>query len=130
MKIHENNARKMRILLDAGEELVLKWNAKDNPYDGVHMNATIEGKSVGCCRGCGYDMRGTCFAEFLNNAFGEELKALDEKKEYYGLRQYGGKVNGGCGLNCMFDVFEGLGYEAEWISNTGNGKYILRKKGA
>lgn len=133
----EERSMMAKILLDLGEEVELTWRVGTSRAYGCEgqtlVSALLNGNKVGQCRGGGYDMRGSCFGDFLNAAFHPEMVRLvqESEKELYGLRGYNGYVNGACGLDCMFRIFNELGYEAEYVRGSGRKeKYILRKKGA
>ena len=129
----QENALKVKAVLDTGYPVLMYWKwttskARDT-YGYNICTCIVNGAKVGRCDGGGYDMRGWCFGEFMNNAFPEELKTLDKEKEYYGLHQYDGKVNGACGLSTMKEIFEALGYDMVYHRSSKNDdEYILKKK--
>lgn len=115
--------------------LCFRWGVSRG-YETAGYNVCsclIDGVKVGMCKGGGYDMQGTAFSEFLNNAYSQELKKLYDS----GFREYGLKcdrdrvyVDGRCGLNEMIRIFKALGYSADdkWNKKDGTMYYIYRAK--
>lgn len=120
---------------DTGMLLRFRWGVSRG-YETAGYNVCsclIDGEKVGMCKGGGYDMQGTAFSEFLNNAYSQELKKLyDSGFREYGLECYRDRVyvDGGCGLNEMIRIFKALGYSADykWNKRDGVMYYIYRTK--
>lgn len=133
--VMELNAKKVKAVIEAGFPVCLGWRwsesrARDT-YGYNICTCYIDGIKVGRAIGGGYDMKGSSFDQFLNNAFAEELKELDAREEYYGLRQYHGKVNGACGLSCMLNIFKAMGYDYNFHRNSRcEEEYMLMKEGS
>ena len=66
--------------------------------------------------GSGYDMFGTILGRWVEVKFQNILHSLDVSK-YYGLSTENGKyrIDGGCGLDCVFKIIHALGFEVERI---------------
>ena len=75
----------------------------------------VNGDQVSRCSGGGYDMQGTCLADWMQEAFADKICKLDSRK-FYGLffpnkktykRQAFHSANtdfymdGGCGISCI-----------------------------
>lgn len=133
----QGNAIMVEMGLFLGGVYRLVFKHFDNA-EGGRERLYIDGRLVGSCGGCGYDMRGTCLAEFISNAYAPELKALwkrvkdlpdNQGAQFY--RPYGmyrdGHINGACGLNCMIEIAGLIGLEIWWNCETRS--YWIRKGG-
>lgn len=120
---------------DTGMLLRFRWGVSRGYETAGYIvcSCLIDGVKVGMCKGGGYDMQGTAFSEFLNNAYSQELKKLyDSGFREHGLVCYRDRVyvNGGYGLNAMFRIFKALGYSTDYKRDKRDGViyYIYRTK--
>lgn len=97
----------------------------------------IDGVKVSSCNGGGYDMQGTCLAEWLQEIAIEELKHLTtnygsstpDRKGYYGLSYRNSKtkkrqrrfskdctvsLDGGCGFSSIERIGNAIGYRFQY----------------
>lgn len=131
----EQNAKTVKGIIEMGYPMMICWKwsesrARDT-YGYNICTCYVHGFRVGKAIGGGYDMRGASLADFMNNAFVNELKALDAREDHYGLRQYHGKVNGACGLSCMISILEAMGYSCRFSRDANETEvYILKKEEA
>ena len=118
-----------------GETLLAEWtwtvSRAADTYGHNRCTLRIDGKRVAACVGGGYDMRGTCFADWLQQHAAEGLKTLSgnrgtgDKGGFYGLTFYhptkgyskrwrnGCKtiLDGGCGFESIHTIAAKLGYK-------------------
>lgn len=100
----------------------------------------VDDTKVSSCNGGGYDMEGTCLAEYMMKVFADKLKTLkanygsgDKNKGFYGLRFWAhGKsrpfyrigytvaLDGGCGFESMRKILKEIGYGIRQISSGRN----------
>lgn len=88
----------------------------------------IDGCKVASCNGGGYDMQGTCLADWLQDNEQERLKHL-KASTYYGLFFYNPKrkkrqkrysagcsivLDGGCGFSSIERIGERIGYKFQY----------------
>ena len=88
----------------------------------------IDGRRVASCKGGGYDMRGTCLADWIKKQFPDELRRLSPA-EYYGLSFWDPRakkrrkhfrpgyivgLDGGCGWNSMERILNAFGFRMVW----------------
>lgn len=107
--------------------------------DGWNISTVYaNGDKVGRCNGGGYDMQGTCLAQWFTKEAGELVKKLpsnygsgDHKDGFYGLRHWNTKTNksqhrntgphcettldGGCGFDSVRRVMERLKYKLQYV---------------
>jgi hypothetical protein len=109
--------------------LTFKWTTSRgrNTYGYNICSLYVDGKKVASCSGGGYDMQGSCFGDWLEKQFKEEIKTLDVDK-YYGLSEYNGvrHLDGTCGLSSMRNIANAIGYKLVTLpSNNKNEDYYL-----
>jgi len=121
--------------------LMFKWSvSKGRDTYGYNIcSLYVDGKKMYSCNGGGYDMTGTCLADWIKDAFTEELKTIksnrggDDKCGFYGLsfftipRESGEKsgpvqyhqthqegdsisLDGACGFTSMERILDQFGY--------------------
>lgn len=89
------------------------------------------------CMGGGYDMTGTVFGQWLQDAHQPRLLAIKDRASHirtaveyvskggesklYGMTYHekGDKVtlDGGCGISCMVDIAKACGLDVQWMHN-------------
>lgn len=93
--------------------LTFKWTVSRgrNTYGYNICSLYVNGTKVSTCNGGGYDMQGTCFGDWIEKEFQEDIKNLDPK-EFYGLMYFDGKmiVDGACGMSSILKIVDKLGY--------------------
>lgn len=100
--------------------LEFKWTVSRgrDTYGYNICSLYVDGKKVTSCNGGGYDMQGTCFGDWIENTYQEQLKTLDPK-EYYGMRVYDDSekiyCDGACGFSSMERILVGLGWDIKRI---------------
>lgn len=91
----------------------LRWTiSRARDTEGYNVATLyIDGRKVGRCNGGGYDLVGTVFAEWLQNAFAKRIVLLPENR-YYGLhvQEDGGfYLDGACGIESMERIAKAIG---------------------
>lgn len=95
----------------------------------------VNGEKKYTCNGGGYDMKGTVFANYIQNNYQEQLKKLNSK-DYYGMWFYkdngtsvervdtyeesnkkGAFLDGGCGFDSMKKILKACNAEMEIIDH-------------
>jgi len=111
--------------------LEFRWTVSRgrNTYGYNICSMYIDGKKVSSCNGGGYDMKGTCFGDWIEKTYQEQLKTLNPK-EYYGMRVYDDSekiyCDGACGFSSMKEIVNGLGLKLDIIPTKGeNSMYRL-----
>lgn len=112
----------------------------------------VDGDKVASCNGGGYDMEGTVFAEWLQNAFQKELmnianeantkylitkddkhNRLSDNGTYYGMSYYSYEdkpkknkviLDGACGMSSMERIAEAIGLKTKHIKGSKNNNYM------
>jgi len=104
------------------KQLTFKWGVSRGRYTyGYNIcSLYVEGKKVASCNGGGYDMKGTCFGDWIEKEFQEQLKTLN-LDEFYGLQEYDGKriLDGACGFSSMERILKALGYKLTYLRHAG-----------
>ena len=117
-----------------------KWGTSKgtNSYGFNICSMYLNGEKLASNTGVGYDMKGTCLAEFIKKNFKDTLKTL-KGNEYYGLSFYDPRektykdtysdgceiyLNGSAGFNAMEKVLNTCGYKLSYIYE---GHYLLEK---
>ena len=123
--------------------LQYKWSVSKgrNTFGYNICTLYVNGKKAARCNGGGYDMQGTCLAQYMRTRFEKELKGLvgnngsgDDGTGYYGLNFYGPKpayerhktyqegdsisLDGACGHESMVSILNALGYRMKYIFET------------
>lgn len=118
--------------------LHFKWTVSRGRYTYGYNICTllVDGYKVGKCMGVGYDMQGTSFAEWLEDAYQADLSKLfkDEMdnladvktsfranaSKFYGATLNGTEfhhwvtLDGGCGFDSMKCIAEAIGIKLQW----------------
>jgi len=121
------------------ETIEIKWSvSKGRDTYGYNIcSLWSRGKKLTSCSGGGYDMVGTCFADWLELDYLDRLKKLNSD-DFYGLSFYkplkSGKgrylkryskgcairLDGACGINSVFNVAQAIGINCKLVSNSTN----------
>ena len=101
----------------------------------------IDGRRVASCKGGGYDMRGTCLADWIKKQFPNELRRLSPAN-YYGLSfrdprakthrkhwrpGYVVGLDGGCGWNSMERILNAFGFHLVWRGESAKSDWYTLK---
>lgn len=128
-------AYEIRDRLEMGRSVVVEWrwtvSRGRDTYGYDICTCTADGVPVGRCNGGGYDMHGASLAEFLNDAFPDEVKRLARgnarrNRPLYAVRGRGG-INGACGLDCVVDCMKAMGLSVKRMVGTNGTMFVIRK---
>ena len=103
----------------------------------------VNGRKAYSCNGGGYDMKGTVFANYIQNNYQEQLLKL-HSAEYYGMWFYknngsgvervdsyeesnktGAYLDGGCGFDSMKKILVACGGHMEFIHSDKHGDEVI-----
>lgn len=116
--------------------LFFKWTtskARDTyGYNICTLKDSRNNKLASTCGG-GYDMKGTCFGDFINTYFYDEIRKLNSA-DFYGLTHYGknykhlrraskygtSHVDGGSGFSSMEKILNKIGFKISFIKESTN----------
>lgn len=119
------------------KSLKLSWSVSKGRdtygYNICRLDDTQTGKRFRCSGG-GYDMVGTCLAQWLVEYYQDELKAA-EITNLYGVREWQGKitVDGACGVSSVIRIINAIGFDVQEVYNKKKGgidSFIITNKEA
>jgi hypothetical protein len=122
--------------------LVFKWTVSRgrDTYGYNICSLWVDGRKVASCGGGGYDMKGTCFGDYIEANYQDRLQKLnanygsgDNTKGFYGLviLKEGKRLNrykkgatirldGACGFDNIRRIAEKIGLKLEYIHGSKN----------
>ena len=131
--------------------LVFKWTVSRsrNTYGYNICSLWVDGHKVASCDGGGYDMQGTCLADYLMGEYKDRIIKLpaqygsnDKGKGFYGLSYYkNGKkrrvysdgtsvsLDGACGFSSVERIAKRIGLDLRYVHGSKNETiYTLKDK--
>ena len=124
------------------ETLVFKWSVSRSrdTYGYNICSLWVRGSKMASCNGGGYDMRGTCLANYILDNYRDriiKLKAhygsMDKGNGFYGLSYYkngkrrrayseGGSVglDGACGFSSIERIAKRIGLKLNYVHQSNN----------
>lgn len=119
------------------ETLKFKWTVSrgQDTYGYNICSLYVNGVKGFSCNGGGYDMKGTVFANYLQEVYQDRLQALNSN-DFYGMWFYknngtavervdtykesnkkGAYLDGGCGMDAMRKISKAIGLEMEYSNS-------------